>query len=147
MGVTNAHPVLFAHWGPEELDVHGGKGVHDPGSGRYVFEGDFPGRSAMVNVEVDAPWRHEETALEVEVCLTHPNYTCPEGSDAAWMNCKLVKRVVHARRWQPLVRDVEDGKFMVEIWRSPLAPEDGSAAVGETVLADVGFSVMVLVPQ
>lgn len=144
--IRQASVVLHAHWSQGKVDLHGAKQVLHPEPGRYVFEGDFLGNGLMVNVEVDAPWRFEETACEVEICLTHPDYSCPDGDDAAWMNCKLVKRICHAPRWTPVVRDVADRSFGVEIWRAPLAPADGTKSVGETVLADVGFSVIAVVP-
>lgn len=137
--------VLHAHWGGGDLQLSGGKGARHPKVGYYRFEGDFSAAGLMVNVEVDSPWRFEETAREVEICLMHPDYDCPEAHEEASRNCKLVKRVVHAPRWTPVVCDVADGTFTIEIWAAPLAPKDGSKAVGETVLADAGFSVIATV--
>jgi hypothetical protein len=138
--------VFHAHWSGAELRLNGGIGARHEAPGRYMFEASFKASSVVVNVEIDAPWRDEETAGEVEICLMHPDFNCPDDDDAN-MNCKLVKRIVRAPRWTPLVAAMKDGSLEVQLWCAPLAPPDGKKAVGETVLADVGFSVLALEPS
>jgi hypothetical protein len=139
-------PALHGHFNVDGTCSIGGGMAARRETGRYAFKGDFSAAGLIVNAVVDAPWFYEETALEVEICLLHPDYDCPDEDDAARGNCKPVKRIVRCPRWTPVVRDIVDGAFIIEIWRAPLAPADGSKAVGETVLADVGFSVIAMVP-
>jgi hypothetical protein len=123
----------------EGFVVWGGKASR-VGEGRCLFSGDFP-KSVIVNVEISAPWKFEETSCEISFCLEHLSVGCPD--DGA--SCRLQAKVVRAPRWVPVVTSVEERSFVVQTWRAPLAPEDGSVARGETVLSDVDFAVMAMV--
>lgn len=124
---------------------YGLSGSHSD-SGLYRFEGKLEPAHTIINVQVANPWALEETAVEVEICLAHSGSACPDatgdGEDDGANPCRRVKAVVPSPRWVPVVSDVSRDHFYVNIWRAPLAPDDGSAAVGETVRADVDFFIV-----
>ena len=130
--------------GNKLVRLFGFSGFERCDDGLYRFEGKFVPSRAIVQVQVANPWATELTTVEVDLCITHTaeNYSggCPDDDDG----CRRVKTIVPGPRWRPVVSALGLDKFYVNTWRAPLAPEDGTAAVGDSVRADVDFFVMVM---
>lgn len=142
MDLVEGRVVLWASVRAEDLvlDVKQGTGRRME-IGRYRFKGDFDSKSALVQVAVMPPWCNELTAMEIETCLTHPGFDCPDDDPSG---CRLTKKVVLSPRWTPVVSKLEGGELDVDVWCAPLAPADGTKSVGEIVRADVDFHLLVM---
>ena len=109
------------------------------GAYRFVCPDFDPSRTA-ISIAIRPPWSLEMTAFETEICTVHQVGICPADMGL----CEYARQVFRCPRYQAVVVESKPHVFIVNIWRAPQAPEDGSAATGETVLADADFDIQVV---